>query len=576
MEQVKDFVNEETVLNAYIFGSRAYGTDTQDSDWDYIFVVTDDFNYKLDSNSEKQIFKINDNKKGFRIMISTNDYNISLYKKSTFTKLVEENMIWVLFCIHVPKEFILKEKVNFKTIPVRFSQIQKSILTESSRCWRKAKNLFKEKQYIKAKKLLVYTFMYIDWGIQIYKYDTINDNSCAKEKREKIIFDPSNDWKHFEQLYLKEYLKLEDDFTSMMSHKFLNLSEIQSNENSICDLKFILNKYSPKNLIKEFSISSIFHFKYSNLCRLELNEKESPLHYDFVQICNHIVVDQKNDWKIVVPPSFNFENEFEVTKKFKRFYSFEVKIFYYKEEWICSPMKNDLENEFWRIWNSLNYQFPNENYVNYCFTFDLISIKFPFIFKPQKDDLILVQSQKFIDKKWVSIPHKQSLFNWNIMMINIDESIELNPTKETGLILTNENGNFKFEKSISYLSILSLKNYLNEYDSLLLEKEKYLYEILWNVIRLFPEETHSIIIDQKELKPFYNDVLGNYKKIIKKVQPIYDSIKSCEKIEFFKKSSKYKFKTILFDMKNQNLTKVNDILKYSNYQYSKINSTFNA
>jgi hypothetical protein len=571
MKQVEFFTNKKEILNAYIFGSRAYGTDTEESDWDFIFVTKDDFEYELDSFSERQVFKINDNKKGERIMITTEEYNISLYKKSVFMKLVEENMIWVHFCIHLPKQFILKEEFNFKEFPARFSQIQKSVLTESARCWRKSRNLFREKNFKKGKKLLVYTFMYIDWGIQLYQKNTIDDNSCAKIKKKQILFDESNEWQHFEDLYLKEYQELEDKFTSMMSHKYLNLSEKKSEENAYHDLKFVLQKFKLESLVKEFSISAINHRKFKNLLRLERNVKESPDHYDFVNLCDQVVVDI-NDFRVVVPPIYNhILDDFETHYSINRTYSFEIRLFFYKKEWICSPIDEHLEEEFWRLWNSFGYELPAEKYQNFVFSFDLMSFKYPNTFKPQKEDLILIQAHHHVFSKWNNFHFEEKMFNWRGPSVFIGDNIEI---FESGVLNINKKNGSKFFPTRCYSSIMALSSYLKEYESLIIEEEPKISEIIWSLIVLFPLENHEEIFKQERIKKLYFEKLKYYERVIKIIQETYDSISTLERNEYFKKVSKYKFKAILFHMKNENCEDAQEILKISSYPFTKIISSF--
>jgi predicted nucleotidyltransferase len=136
LKNIEDSLNihPSRIHNAYIFGSRVYGTHTKESDWDVIVVA---------NNSVEAI------------EIDNGDLNIHVYTPDKFKKDLDWHRINNLECIYAPKWAILKENIDYKTdFEISIPKIRHAISHVSSNSWVKAKKkILQGDQYIGIKSL---------------------------------------------------------------------------------------------------------------------------------------------------------------------------------------------------------------------------------------------------------------------------------------------------------------------------------------------------------------------------------------------------------------------------------------
>eukprot|EP01098_Paradermamoeba_levis_P013688 TRINITY_DN6290_c0_g1_i1.p1 TRINITY_DN6290_c0_g1~~TRINITY_DN6290_c0_g1_i1.p1 ORF type:complete len:130 (+),score=37.34 TRINITY_DN6290_c0_g1_i1:234-623(+) len=84
------------VLNVYLFGSRLFGVETPESDFDFVFVVSGEMFLGPKFCENKNI-------------------NLSFYHVSFFEHLIKENIIWIVAFAFLPKSAALcgKKKSSF-------------------------------------------------------------------------------------------------------------------------------------------------------------------------------------------------------------------------------------------------------------------------------------------------------------------------------------------------------------------------------------------------------------------------------------------------------------------------------
>ena len=102
-----ELINNPKVLNIYQYGSRVYGCFTDESDYDYVVVVTDDYKYFVDN-------------------IESGDNHFNFYKLSQWQDMVSRNTIEILECLFVDEKFIIKESMKFN-ITINQVELRKSI-----------------------------------------------------------------------------------------------------------------------------------------------------------------------------------------------------------------------------------------------------------------------------------------------------------------------------------------------------------------------------------------------------------------------------------------------------------------
>jgi predicted nucleotidyltransferase len=187
-------IDYSQVLNIFPYGSKVYGTATEDSDDDVVIV------YKT-SLLPSGAFKDN--------AISSSDKKIqgTCYSRSGFIDAINNYQITVLECIFLPEEKIIQKKMNFKLAKLDKKEMAKKIITTASASWHNAVLSHKDANIEFAKKNIFHALRILTFGLQIKEHSKIIDYSVM------------NDFK--KQLYLTSHDFHVHDFFP----KFIELSE---------------------------------------------------------------------------------------------------------------------------------------------------------------------------------------------------------------------------------------------------------------------------------------------------------------------------------------------------------------
>ena len=111
-------------IACFSYGSRVYGTFSEKSDYDFIYVVNDDMIQDLDDQYQ------------------FHDENISVYGLSKFQEMLDSHHIAALECYFLPKDFIYHCNHRFQ-FKLDLAKLRKSISEKTSHSWVKAKKKFK-------------------------------------------------------------------------------------------------------------------------------------------------------------------------------------------------------------------------------------------------------------------------------------------------------------------------------------------------------------------------------------------------------------------------------------------------
>ncbi len=229
MEMVKnkkflDLIQDENVLNFYLFGSHVYRTNHENSDIDVILVAQEYFDAK--------------------------DVNIHVYTETQFQSLLNKGEIQMLECFFAPKEFVLKESVIFNILFDRtFSEhLRISISTICSNSWVKGKKkLVIQGDYDLnlALKSVFHSLRILDYGIQISENQSIINFESSnwilaelKQLSERYQYDAL--WNQIEVKFRKVF--------NQRSSKFKNL-----NPKSIQEMD---KRKAIQKLLKSFGIEN--------------------------------------------------------------------------------------------------------------------------------------------------------------------------------------------------------------------------------------------------------------------------------------------------------------------------------
>ena len=146
------------ILGIYLYGSRLYGTDSEDSDWDFVVVV--------DGLVGDEYYKQHE----------TEEFDIHLMTLKHYNKLLLEHNIMALECYY-QQHPIMKCQVEFQmSLPL----LRKSISSVVNNSWVKARKKMEIKDecsYIGLKSLF-HSFRILDFGIQIALMNTIHYQSA--------------------------------------------------------------------------------------------------------------------------------------------------------------------------------------------------------------------------------------------------------------------------------------------------------------------------------------------------------------------------------------------------------------
>ena len=196
-EEITNKLNLEDseILNIYPYGSRIYGTATEDSDSDFIIVYKAAF---LKSGA----FKNN--------AISSEDKKVqgSCYSRTGFIDAINNYQMPALESIFLPDDKIVKKKWPFKMQKYEEKQMVKKVISLASSSWHNATLAHKDENYEYISKNIYHAIRILNFGLQIKETGSIKNysstNDLYKELMEKDVVKP------------KEYIGLRDELMSKL------------------------------------------------------------------------------------------------------------------------------------------------------------------------------------------------------------------------------------------------------------------------------------------------------------------------------------------------------------------------
>lgn len=189
-------LDDSNVVNAYMYGSRVYGTNHAKSDYDFIFVV------KVRNNEQ----------------FSNNQININFYTEEGHQQRLNEHEISALECQFISPEFILKEskKFNFK---LDLARLRHSLSKKASNSWVKCKKKLTvpaDYDFGVGRKSMFHSFRILDYGIQIATQGSIVDYGSCNELFQEIM--RYYDWESLYEHFKKQHNEVSSNFREV-THK---------------------------------------------------------------------------------------------------------------------------------------------------------------------------------------------------------------------------------------------------------------------------------------------------------------------------------------------------------------------
>ena len=187
-------MHKSRAFNIYVFGSRVYGTHSEDSDWDIIIVG---------NNSVESI------------EIKHELYNIHVYTPKKFQEDLDWNMPKNLECIFAPNWAKLKEDMKFN-FTLDHPKLRHATSHVSSNSWVKAKKkLTLEKEYNIGIKSLFHAIRIPMFSTQLAQFGMINDFKCANHIWDKIN-EKNWTWEELDKEFRAEHNSVLTEFRKLV------------------------------------------------------------------------------------------------------------------------------------------------------------------------------------------------------------------------------------------------------------------------------------------------------------------------------------------------------------------------
>lgn len=180
------------VTNIYQYGSRVYGCNKPDSDFDFIIVTKA---LKLPSG-------------GFRqnaISSQNRTFQGVLFSRSGFIDAINNYEMNVLECLFLQKEFIIQEDVNFKINRWYDAEMVKKVITKASNSFYLADCQAKDEEREMAKKGIFHALRILMFGLQLKEYGMIFNYGIANDLKSEI---DAIDAEYFDT---RKYMPLRDE-----------------------------------------------------------------------------------------------------------------------------------------------------------------------------------------------------------------------------------------------------------------------------------------------------------------------------------------------------------------------------
>ncbi len=191
MKNLKQIAQADSnTICCFMYGSRVYGTNTEQSDYDFIVVVKDK-----------------------EIKNPLEEYgDVTSYSIEEFNDLIKKHEISVLECLFLNDDNVLKKDVDFEFILDK-QALRSSISAKSSNSWIKCKKKFIIEEdfnpYV-GKKSAWHSLRILDFGKQIADNGKIINFSSANHLMSDIM--GLDSWDEIEQKYKTVYNNMSSAF----------------------------------------------------------------------------------------------------------------------------------------------------------------------------------------------------------------------------------------------------------------------------------------------------------------------------------------------------------------------------
>lgn len=322
-------------------------------------------------------------------------------------------------------------------------------------------------------------------------------------------------------------------------------------------------------LASNFHVNLKRHSKYPNLIHLKYDQIETPMN-DVTIWCRGAIIDEQT-LKFVALPYCRFFNaeetkaaviDWSTAKCFNKVDGSLVYLYYYNNEWNVSTSGipdasgtlpfGDLtfKDLFWKVWNELGYQLPEE--TNYTFIFELMT-PYNKVVVPMFKNQILMHGVRNIDtlQEFDHEPFAKK-YGWQVVdsynMNNLEDILAaskvINPMEQEGYVICDQNFNRIKVKSPQYVALSHIKDTMS-------------YRRMIEIVQT--NENEEFLSYFKEYEELHNKIKNKYNELLNVLEAQWELHKDIvEQKAFALKVKDFKFSSILFSLRNKKIQSVKE------------------
>lgn len=403
------------ILNVYQFGSRVYGTSTEQSDWDFL-IVTD-----LEEELEEHL--------------SQGDVNAALYDRTTFARLLDANQVWALESQYLPPSAVWKEDLDLRgAFRIDPALLRESTCTEAGFAWNKARRVMeKEGDLYRGKKNIFHALRFLLYGAQLARDGRISDYAAANNYLAELRARSETDWRTYRAAYEGEYRRLRKEFTRLVPHEGKHLKIREEGDSAtppaalprptaaappadqLATVRLALRD-GLERVMEEHRVSLRSHGEFPALVQL-FYSVEAATTSPVATECRGLILDATDGYRVVAFPFARFFNhgepqaaalDWSSTRVFEKVDGSLAILYWYAEKWrVASRTNPDGSGQmgwyspdgpltfaelFWQLWERLGYCLPPspaEGAPLRCYLFELATNRHQIVVRHEADSLVL-------------------------------------------------------------------------------------------------------------------------------------------------------------------------------------------
>lgn len=351
------------------------------------------------------------------------------------------------------------------------------------------------------------------------------------------------------------------------------------------------DRKSLSEICKKFHIKYNKHELYPNLLLFKYTDIMVSFDNPITRESRGLILDSSDDWNIVAYPYDKFFNhgeknaatlDWSTARIYEKLDGCLMTVYYYDNKWLVSSSgKPDaagatskepsvtLGQEFWRVWNSINYELPANTEI--CYIFELLTDRNPVKVMYPNNDIILhgarnVKTLQELDPVLIA-----NETGWKCIQIH-----DINKDSASVIEFVNSRSGFEYEgvvacdsnfnrlkiKSHAYISIFYSIACINSRPE---ASRKRLFEL---IISGNNDDLSELCNAFPKLKDMATEIEKEINELCRSINEEYDSIKELgTQKRFAEEAKKSKYTSCLFMLRSKKAKNAQQCLAKSGYEY---------